>query len=178
MLNNRNLWANLMNTKKDLDKILNKLKTLREEFNNLFLKIQTLEKNFMGHKKIWDYQLNNNKSYSTKSTNTKSNLPQTMLNQKLTEWKYKNYWMKTTNLENKLETLNKTLDCQLHKSVSWTMSLKLLAMNMNNLRESSNNSVAILTKSSLIMKTKLLCYHKSWKDWTELLKERIMKSEL
>ena len=41
-----------MNTKKDLDKILNKLKTLREEFNNLFLKIQTLEKNFMGHKKI------------------------------------------------------------------------------------------------------------------------------
>jgi len=57
------------------------------------------------------------------------------------------------------------------------MSSKSLAMNMNNWRESSNNLVVILIKSSLTMKTKLLCYHKSWKDWTELLKERIMKSE-
>jgi len=50
-------------------------------------------------------------------------------------------------------------------------------MNMNNLRESSKNLVVILTKNSLNMKTKLLCYRKSWKDWTELSKERIMKSE-
>lgn len=164
MLNNRNLWANLMNTRKDLDKTLNKLKTLREEFNNLFLKIQTSERSFTEHKKIWDYQLSNNKNYSTKSTNTKNSLPQIMLNLKLTEWKYKNYWMKTTNLEKKSEMLNKTFDCQLHKSESWTTNLKSLAMNMNNLRESSNNSVAILTKSSLIMKIKLLYYHKSWND--------------
>ena len=42
---------NLMNTKKDLGKTLNKLKTSREEFNNLLLKTPTLEKSFMEHKK-------------------------------------------------------------------------------------------------------------------------------
>lgn len=132
MHNNKNLLTNSTNISKDLDKTLNRLKTLREEFNNLFLKILILESNFMALRKTWDCQPNNNKSCFLKSTYTRNRLPPIMLSLKLIEWKSKSCWMKITNLVRKLEMHNRILDCQLHRSVNWIMSSKLHAINTNN----------------------------------------------
>lgn len=58
------------------------------------------------------------------------------------------------------------------------MNSKLLVMKMNNLREDYKKLELMLQKEFLIMKTRLLYCPNNLKDSTELLKERITKSEL
>ncbi len=82
---------NLTNTNKDMDKILNKFKTLKEESNNLLPKILDLVKNWMVHNKILDCQHNNNKNSSLNLVNTNNNYLKIMPNHKPTDKKYKNF---------------------------------------------------------------------------------------
>ena len=167
-----------MSTRRDSGKTRKKSKTTNEEFNSSSLKTLDLENNSMEPKRTSDYQPNNNKSSSMKSTSTNKNWLKTTLNLKLTEWRFKNFSVKTINLEIKSETPKKTSGCQPHKLVNSTLNLKSPATSMKNSKESFNNLVVMPRRKLPIMNPRLGCSHKNFKDSTVSLRERTTKSEL
>ncbi len=173
----KRLWTNSTNTKKDLDTTQNKSKTSNAKSNNLFLKTTLLGTSLMEHKKISDSQPSNNKNFSMSSISTRKGWRKTTLSLKLTDKKFKNYWIKTTSLEIKSETLRRISGFLPPKSESSTMSSRSPAMSTKSSRESSKNSVAMPQRKFLSMNPRLHCFRKKSKDSMVSLNERTTKSE-
>ena len=121
-----------------------------------------------------DSRLPNKTSLWLNSLNSKK---KTTKNHRPTESKSKNYLAKTLNLVNRFKKHKRSCDCQLVRSVSWTMSWKSHAINSKRLVEDFKTHQKS-TREFLSMKERLLSFLKKLSVWMELLKRRIARSEL
>lgn len=115
-------------------------------------------------------------SFLKNSTNSELKLKSRTRSLKLTEWKCKSWWLRTTALGTKSETPKKTSDFQLPKSESWITNSRSPVMKSKPFKGDFKNA-AMLTKRFQRNRTKSVFFHNKLKDWTVSSKRRTSNSE-
>ncbi len=142
------------------------------------MKLELWEVKFKVLNKISDSQQLKLPNSLNSSVISSPNMNPATLSLKLTDKRFKNSWIKISNLEKKWTTPKKTWDSQLLKSENLTINWKSPATKMKPFKGVFSKLEQMLAEESVILKENLDYWLRNLKDWMESSRERTTKLEL